>query len=156
MIVARLNSDGTLSELGEANVIHPVHEAQGYSLVDNDYYELLNGTYATYYNKDGSIDWDKENSLIQESLITKYKSYYLELVNEKLKELDYDSIERLGIYAANPKSIYYEESLSLIEWHENLVNKNYEIVNSIKEGTMQVPSKEEYLSMLPTYEEVQE
>lgn len=88
----------------------------------------------------------------QESFISQYKSYYLELFNSKLKELDYDSIATLSMWANKDNSIYQEEAQVLLDWYDLLVSKNYEIINSIKKGTLKALSKEEYLEALPAYE----
>jgi len=124
------------------------------------------GSYATYYKTDGSltedgkipIDTVKENLKKAKDLKEIYENYYENLIQDKLKELDYKNDgSTVAMYASIPTSIYYNECISLITWRENIIKKNYEILGSINEGIKFnqswldiIPTKEEYLSELPT------
>lgn len=96
------------------------------------------------------IDWRTAEKIATE-LILIYKGYYLEVFNTKLKTLDYDSIATVNMWALKENSQFQAECKSLLNWYEAIILKNYEILNAVKAGTREIPTKEEYLSELPSY-----
>jgi len=108
-------------------------------------------TYATYYNQDGTIDWDKENQVNQKNLLYKYKNYYLEVFETKLHELDYDSIATVQTWIDDID--YGAEAKSLLDWYKALTDKNYQIINSISNKQIEELDKDSYIKELPKYEE---
>ena len=110
------------------------------------------GSYYSYYNEDGTIDITKETEAETETLIAQYKSYYLEVFNAKLAELDYDDIATVGVWAIKDGSSFQAEAKTLLNWYEAIINKNYELINAVKAGTISTPTKEGYLLELPLYE----
>lgn len=94
----------------------------------------------------------KLKALTDEEVKAQYKSYYLEVFNTKLKELDYDDIATVAVWANKDGSTFQAEAKSLINWYEAIINKNYELINAVQAGTISTPTKEEYLSQLPLFE----
>ena len=91
------------------------------------------------------------NTKTEAEIIAEYKSYYLEKFNTKLDELDYDDIATVGVWAIKTGSTFQAEAKALLNWYEAIINKNYEILNAVKKGDREMPTKEEYLSELPLY-----
>lgn len=87
----------------------------------------------------------------QNNLIAHFKSLYLGVVNAKLVELDYDSLDRVAGYACRPTSIYNAESIKILDWHESIIIYNYALLKDVKDGLIQVPTDEEYLAGVPVY-----
>ena len=85
------------------------------------------------------------------NLMALYKLYYLEKFNAKLDELDYDDISTVGVWAIKTGSTFQAEAKALLNWYEAIISKNYEILNAIKKGDREMPSREEYLAELPLY-----
>ena len=94
---------------------------------------------------------EPEKPKTEEEIIAEYKSYYLEKFNAKLDELDYDDIATVGVWAIKTGSTFQAEAKALLNWYEAIINKNYEILNAVKKGDREMPSKEEYLAELPLY-----
>jgi hypothetical protein len=82
-----------------------------------------------------------------------YKEYYLEIFNAKLKELDYDSIATVNVWAAKIGSKYYVQANGLSDWYIAIINKNEELLSNIKNEIIPIPTKEEYLALLPKFED---
>ncbi len=89
----------------------------------------------------------------EEQLKALYKSYYFAIVKALLKSKDYDNLERVAGYACRPTSKYNTEAIKILDWHESLVDKNYEILGSVVSGDIAIPNKEEYIAMLPEFVE---
>ena len=90
--------------------------------------------------------------ITEEQIINKYESIYENIFTQKLIELDYKQDgSTVSMYASTPTSIYYNECISLINWREAMVNKNYEILNAVKNGTRTLPTEAEYIAELPIY-----
>lgn len=92
-----------------------------------------------------------DESKKQDILIPKYKSYYMEVFNNKLKTMDYDGLETVTMWANLDGSSFQAEAKTLLKWYEAIIVKNYEILSAVKSGERELPTKEEYLSELPLY-----
>ena len=82
-------------------------------------------------------------SLTEAQAIIHFKSMYLEILNTKLKELDYDSIATVQLWMSD--ATYGTEATRTIDWYKALINKNYAILSDAKASGV-VPTDEEYLA----------
>lgn len=85
----------------------------------------------------------------EDELKVVYKGYYLAVWENKLKELQYDSIATVDFWAKRELSIYYTEANNLLNWYESIINKNIQIISDVKNSIIPLPTKDEYLAMLP-------
>ncbi len=92
---------------------------------------------------------EKVNKVHLKDLTLKYKGYYLEVVNAKLKELDYDSLATVKLWEND--STFGIEANNILTWYKDLVEHNYQLVNNVKNG-LPIPTKEEFINQLPKYE----
>ena len=105
---------------------------------------------SNYYNSETET-FEAKYILSNDDKVALYKSYYLERFNAKLDELDYDDISTVGVWAIKTGSTFQAEAKALLNWYEAIISKNYEILNAIKKGDREMPSREEYLAELPLY-----
>lgn len=82
------------------------------------------------------------------ALKDEFKFVYTKIINDKLKELDYDSLERVKLWTDD--DIFGEESSKIILWYKDIIKKNYQIINDIASGKRGIPTIEEYKAELPT------
>lgn len=101
--------------------------------------EIVNGKYA--------IDTARRDMENLKNLTTQYKGYYLVVVNDLLKLKDYDSIEMLNIWLGDPT--FGAEALAIKDWYKAVITKNYQILNDVQNGIIPLPTKDEYLAVLP-------
>ena len=73
--------------------------------------------------------------------VSKFKSMYLAHVDAKLKELDYDSLATVKLWADD--ATFGTEATRILNWYKAIIAMNYELINS---GVM--PTEEEYQTML--------
>jgi len=59
---------------------------------------------------------------LQEEAIAHYKSLYMNLVAEKLKEYDFDSLDRLEMWLSD--ATYGASALRIKTWYKNIIFKN--------------------------------
>ncbi len=146
----KINADGS-------HTFHTFKEGQMFNplvwLENKGNFELdKNGEYFSYYNQEmenGQFMPDFINPLYLKELKTKYKSYYLDVVNAKLAELDYDSLATVKLWEND--STFGTEASYILTWYKDLVEHNYQLVNNVKNG-LPIPTKEEFINQLPKYE----
>ena len=97
-----------------------------------------NGNLYKFYNQDGTPDITKITNDTTEKLIVNFKSLYLDVVNAKLEELDYDSLATVKLWEND--STFGAEATRILNWYKAIIAKNYELLNA---GT--VLTDEEYL-----------
>ena len=85
----------------------------------------------------------------KKALIQEYKGYYTEVIANKLTELDYDSITTVKLWEND--DIFGVEATKILNWYKAIIAKNYEILKNVKNEVIILPTKEEYLLMLPEY-----
>lgn len=90
-----------------------------------------------------------ESIELENALKSEYKNYYLAVIQTVLKEKDYDSIEMLNTWLDDES--FGTESTKIKAWYKSIIKKNIEILGNVKSGAIELPSKDEYLEMLPKY-----
>ena len=91
------------------------------------------------------VNQEKANEI----LVAKYKGYYLEEVNKVLLDEDYDSIATVKVWEDD--DIFGAEATDILNWYKSVIDTNYAILNEVKAGTRAMPTKDEYLALLPIY-----
>ena len=107
------------------------------------------GSYATYYNEDGTINTELELAHDTKNLLQSIESSIQGMLDDKAKEFGYDNIVAACSYAGYPNK-YQEEAVKLGTWRSDVWDKAYELQSSMTE----VPTVEEVLNQLPKYEEI--
>lgn len=132
--------------------IHDEIPTPNIQVTDEQWQEAINNNH-NIINEDGSSSYaDTRTSEEKEvNLIAEYKTAYLDKFNAKLKEMDYDDIATVGVWAIKDGSQFQAEAKTLLNWYEAIITKNYEILNAVKSGDRSMPTKEQYLSELPSY-----
>lgn len=54
-----------------------------------------------------------------------------DFVQKQLKELDYNDMGEVALYAANSESEWHDEAVALQKWVEEVYKKMYELINSV-------------------------
>lgn len=88
-----------------------------------------------------------DSLLTQEQIIAHFKSLYLGIFNNKLKELDYDSIATVQLWMDD--ATFGTEATRIMTWYKALITKNYAILNEAKISGV-IPTDEEYLAQIAT------
>ena len=121
--------------------------------------EILNysGTLIPSLDENGALYWSEKETTTDEKKAL-YKSYYTSVWFEKLEELDYDGIDTVTMWSTQLDSEYSEEATALLNWYKDIISTNYSVINSVLEGVRYnsewsdiQPTKEEYLSSLPSW-----
>ena len=90
------------------------------------------------------------NTKQKEQLIAHFKNLYSSVVDNKLKELDYDSLATVKLWEGD--TTFGVEASNILSWYKACIAKNYEILNAVNAGTRSIPTDEEYLAELPIYQ----
>lgn len=85
-----------------------------------------------------------------EELQVFYTRLVQEMMDEKVKERYYDGIVSACSYASSSCPRFANEASACILWRDAVWSKCVELINAMKSGEMDVLSKEDFLSMLPT------
>jgi len=54
-----------------------------------------------------------------------------DFVQKQLKELDYNDMGEVALYASNPNSEWHDEAVALQKWVEEVYQKMYELIDSV-------------------------
>ena len=54
-----------------------------------------------------------------------------EFIKKQLKELDYNDMGEVALYAANSESEWHDEAVALQKWVEEVYQKMYELIDSV-------------------------
>ena len=54
-----------------------------------------------------------------------------EFIKNQLKELDYNDMGEVALYASNPNSEWHDEAVALQKWVEDVYQKMYELIDSV-------------------------
>ena len=99
---------------------------------------------ATKEEAQAIINSPKSGLGLVEELKNHFKSLYLGIFDAKLKELDYDSIATVSMWANKNGSAFQEEAKLILDWYEAIITYNYGLINA---GP--IPTDEEYLAGMP-------
>ena len=83
----------------------------------------------------------------QAQLIAHYKSLYLGIVNDKLKELDYDSLATVKLWEGD--ATFGAEATKILDWYKSIIAYNYGLLSTVTPDN--IPTDEEYLNGIPAY-----
>ena len=64
----------------------------------------------------------------QEQVIAHYKSLYLDIVNKKIKELDYDSLATVKLWEGD--ATFGTEASRILTWYKAIILKNYQLLTA--------------------------
>lgn len=84
----------------------------------------------------------------EEIAIVHFKELYIKVFNDKLKELDYDSIATVQLWMSDAQ--FGVEATKIMTWYKALITKNYVILNEAKISGI-IPTDEAYIALLPKY-----
>ena len=120
------------------------------------YKDINNEIYADPIKLDGLVEITKEEvdailaptpEEAQAQLIAHYKSLYLGIVNDKLKELDYDSLATVKLWEGD--ATFGAEATKILDWYKSIIAYNYGLLATVTAEN--IPTDEEYLSGIPAY-----
>ena len=86
---------------------------------------------------------------IQAELIAHFKSLYLGVVQDKLAELDYDSLATVKLWEGD--NAFGAEATKILDWYKSIIVYNYNLMNDVSNGTVEVPDDATYISGIPVY-----
>lgn len=92
------------------------------------------------------INQDKKAQKEQEQLLSHFKSLYLGLVESKLKELDYDSLATVTLWADD--ITFGTEATRILNWYKAIIAKNYQLMTDVQAQKVPIPTDAEYLLMI--------
>ena len=81
-----------------------------------------------------------------EEIKANFKSMYLSTVDAKLKELGYDSLATVKLWADDAD--YGIEATRILTWYKNIIKMNYELLNKVSQGLSPMPTEIEYQAMI--------
>lgn len=64
----------------------------------------------------------------QDETIAHFKSIYLGIINNKLKELDYDSLATVKLWEGD--ATFGAEATRILNWYKAIIAKNHELLNA--------------------------
>lgn len=109
------------------------------------------GSYATYYNEDGTINTAKETELAIETARTAVNNAIQTMLDSKAQEYRYDNMMSVRSYAgyANPFQV---EAQGMAIWASNCWVKAGQIEAEVVAGTRPILTVDEVLAEMPIYE----
>jgi hypothetical protein len=84
-----------------------------------------------------------------EQINAHYKALYMQVVQNKLNELDYDSLATVKLWEDDPT--FGDEATAILSWYKAVITNNYELINKVESGEIIMPTDEEYLAQLPEF-----
>lgn len=103
-------------------------------------------------DRDGKITEHADAPIVPmtvDQLKSHYKALYMQVVESKLNELDYDSLATVKLWEGD--ATFGAEASAILAWYKALINNNYELINQVESGEIIMPTDEEYLSQLPVF-----
>jgi hypothetical protein len=85
----------------------------------------------------------------QAQMISHFKSLYLGVVQDKLDELDYDSLATVKLWEGD--AIFGAEATKILTWYKSIITYNYGLLSDVQNGTVPIPDDETYLAGIPAY-----
>ena len=86
---------------------------------------------------------------IQAELIAHFKSLYLGVVQDKLAELDYDSLATVKLWEGD--ATFGAEATKILNWYKSIIAYNYALMTDVGDGIAEVPDDATYISGVPVY-----
>ena len=86
---------------------------------------------------------------IKAQLQAQYTNYIQSILDAEAKKLGYDSCLSVCSYANTGISKFDCEGDAFRVWRSAVWNTGYQILDAVKAGTMEVPSEEELIELLP-------
>ena len=86
---------------------------------------------------------------IEAELISHFKSLYMNVVQTKLSELDYDSLATVKLWEGD--ATFGAEASAILAWYKSIISYNYATLNDVKTGATTIPTDSEYLAGIPAY-----
>ena len=74
-----------------------------------------------------------------------------EMMDKKVKERHYDGIISACSYVGSTNERYSFEAMACMAWRDKVWARCFEIFDALKAGRMEIPSKEDFLAMLPSF-----
>ena len=85
----------------------------------------------------------------QVQLIAHFKSLYLGVVQDKLTELDYDSLATVKLWEGD--ATFGAEATKILNWYKSIIAYNYTLMTDVGDGIVEVPDDATYVSGIPVY-----
>ena len=93
----------------------------------------------------------------QEAALKKYYTDFIQsMLDKEAQKLGYDNCNSVCTYIDTGISKFDSEGQSFRIWRSKVWNKAYEILDLVKNGSMEIPTEEELISMLPKLEIIYE
>ena len=87
----------------------------------------------------------------KEEIIKEIKYRVQRLLEDTVKQKDYDSVESLTSYANSTIDSFKQDALSFIKWRDTLWLTCYHYLDSYKAGEYEFTTVSDFLSLLPTF-----
>lgn len=87
----------------------------------------------------------------KEEIIKEIKYRVQRLLEDTVKQKDYDSVESLTSYANSTIDSFKQDALSFIKWRDALWLTCYHYLDSYKAGEYEFTTVSDFLSLLPTF-----
>ena len=126
--------------------IHTTIPTPSIEVTDEQWQEALRIS-ANYVNVDLKTLENKDFRTVDElqvDTIVHFKHLYLKVVNDKLEELDYDSLATVQLWSLD--ATFGAEATKILDWYKAVVSYNYGLQTA---GT--IPTDEVYLADMPKY-----
>lgn len=92
----------------------------------------------------GTVEAEFTVEQLQIIKIAHFKSLYLGVVNDKLDELDYDSLATVKLWEGD--GTFGAEASKILVWYKSIILYSYGLITT---GT--IPTDDEYLAGIPVY-----
>lgn len=86
-----------------------------------------------------------------DELQSKYSRLAQSMMDEKARERNYDNIASACSYTASTNQKFASEAAACVVWRDAVWEKCYELLDTVLEGLIEIPSEEDFLAMLPTF-----
>ena len=109
----------------------------------------LHGELREWFDAGGTIDPIDPPSV--ESILTTLTNAVQEHLDATARERNYDGILSLCTYATSTNIKFAAEGQAGVTWRDAVWAKCYEIMDEVISDTRPIPTKEELISLLPTF-----
>lgn len=79
---------------------------------------------------------------LNEKMKGHFKTLYLNITSQKLKELDYDSLATVKLWEGDDS--FGAEATQILTWYKNIILLNYQILNDVTNNARPIPTDDEY------------
>lgn len=116
--------------------------ADDFVVMDNGEWRVLNAGEII------AVDAEYQGLVFAETKTT-YEKALEDHMNKKANERGYTTIHTASLRAALVNSPYHAEGVAYGTWMDMCNTKGYEILSQVQAGTISLPTKEEFIAMLP-------